>query len=79
MNKIKSKETQLNCIKNHLLVSGSITSLQAFENYGVTRLSAIIFKLRKSGYDISSIRMQTTNRYGNNTNYVKYVLKGFEF
>ena len=37
-------------LKNHV----GITSMEAIDLYGATRLSAIIFNLRKYGYNIKS-------------------------
>ena len=36
-----------NAIQLHLIEKGSITSWEAIKEYGATRLSAIIFNLRK--------------------------------
>ena len=64
-------------IKNHLEKKGFITSMQAFELYGVTRLSAIIYVLRnKYNMDIETERRETINRYGNTVSYGFYKLKG---
>ena len=63
-------------VKDHLLEHGSITSWEAIEKYGATRLSAIIFNLRKKGYDIDSVRVEGIDRYGNDSHFVRYVLKG---
>lgn len=52
------------------------TSWQAFEWYGITRLSAIIFELRKDGYNIESETLKMKNRYGDPVHFAKYVLKG---
>ena len=68
------KKAQL--VKDHLLEHGSITSWEAIEKYGATRLSAIIFNLRKQGYDIRTIMGEETDRYGNTCQYANYVLKG---
>ena len=51
-------------VLNHLLKYGSITSLTAIKKYGITRLSAWIFWLRKDGYRISSKKIAVKNRYG---------------
>ena len=51
---------------------GSITSLEACITFRITRLSAVIFNLRKDGYDIISVQKHTTNRYGNRCQYVEY-------
>lgn len=62
-------------VLNHLKENGSITSMEAIEHFGATRLSAIIFNLRKRGYDIETIPTGMTDRYGHAVNYAKYVLK----
>jgi len=62
-------------VLNHLREKGSITSMEAIECYGATRLSSIIFSLRKRGHDIETIPTGTTDRYGHAVNYAKYVLK----
>lgn len=68
---------QTQAIKNHLEKKGFITSMQAFELYGVTRLSAIIYVLRnKYGMDIDTQYNYGMNRYGNNIHYGVYTLKG---
>ena len=62
-------------ILRHLKEKGNITSMEAFELYGATRLSAIIFTLRKRGYDIQNKSEVCTDRYGHVCNYVRYVLE----
>lgn len=62
-------------VLKHLEKKGSITSWEAIKLYGATRLSAIIFNLRERGYVIDSLWMENTDRYGNLSRYVKYVLK----
>lgn len=41
-----------------------ITSLEAIEKFGATRLSDIIFRLRKKGYNIVTENNLVKNRYG---------------
>ena len=55
---------------------GSITSLEAFADLGVTRLSAAIFNLRKSGHHIISVPEASTNRYGDTVRYARYRIAG---
>lgn len=68
------KTTKTKQIVKHLKVKGSITSLDAFRLYGVTRLSSIIFNLRKRGFDIKTVDESDKDRYGNTCNYARYVL-----
>ena len=67
-------ETQKQLIEKHLLEKGKITSWEAFEIYGVTRLSHIIYILRKK-YDIISVSTTKKNRYGHYCTYSTYTLK----
>lgn len=57
-------------VEEHLKRHGNITSWEAIEKYKATRLSAIIFNLRKK-YDIDTLMME-----GEDSRYGKYVLKG---
>ena len=68
--------TQTNIVLFHLAQYGSITSMEAFENYGITRFSAALFVLRKRGYDIDTTIQHATNRYGRKVSYAKYILQG---
>lgn len=61
-------------ILKHLLEKGSITSYEAIQKYGCTRLSQYIYLLRKNGYVIQNVNKTTTNRYGQKVTYSQYVL-----
>ena len=61
-------------VLGHMKRNGSITSMEAIELFGATRLSAIIFNLRKRGHDIETVTKGMTDRYGHAANYAKYVL-----
>ena len=67
-------KTQKELIEKHLLEKGKITSWEAFEIYGVTRLSHIIYILRRK-YDIISVSTTKKNRYGHYCTYSTYTLK----
>lgn len=66
--------TKTEKVLNHLKTKGSITSWEAIKEYGATRLSAIIFCLRKKGYPIQSEPVLFTDRYGDSSKFTKYVL-----
>ena len=51
MTKKISKQTK---VLTHLQTYGSITPLEALNKYGSLRLGALIFNLRKDGYDITT-------------------------
>lgn len=69
-----NKTTQYDRILNHLRTKGHITSLQAFRDYGISRLSAVIFNLRKDGYRIDKDFVTRPNRYGDKVTFAKYKL-----
>lgn len=69
------KTTQKEVILNHLLNRRGLTSFEAFEKYGATRLSGIIHKLRKDGYVIYNEDIYKKNRYGTHTHFVRYWLE----
>ena len=58
---------------------GSITTLDAFNDLGNTRLAVTIHNLRKQGYNIRSTTEKRKNRYGEDTHYSRYYFKGSEF
>lgn len=68
------KKDKTSAVLNHLKVRGSITSMEAFELYGATRLSAIIFCLRKKGYNIKTNDGTCIDRFGHRCNFAKYTL-----
>ena len=51
---------------------GAITSLDAFKDLGVTRLAAVIFKLKKSGVPIKKDMLVSTNRWGEEVRFARY-------
>lgn len=67
--------SQINAIICHLREHKSITSLEAFKLYGATRLSGVIFQLRKKGFGISTEIDYIVNRYDNKTRYAIYHLE----
>ena len=65
---------QKDIIYQHLLDNGSITRMEAYTQYGITRLSGRIHDLRKEGKNIISTRERSRNRYGRMVVYDRYVL-----
>ena len=63
-------------VLKHLQNNKEITSRQAIEFFGATRLSAIIFKLRKRGYNIITKREECIDRYGNTCRFGRYIYLG---
>ena len=70
MGKVSQKAKVLNHLQNHRC----ITSMEAFEKYNVTRLSAVIFNLRKEDYLIKTTSVTRRNQEGNSCTYTEYSL-----
>ena len=67
--------TQRQRVLDYIKEFGSISSLEAFRDLGVTRLSAAIFKLREEGYDFDVKTEKSVNRWGEKSHYARYSLK----
>lgn len=62
-------------IIEHLNKYGKITSLEAIDLYGITRLSAVIWRLRhEDGYIITSTLKSGLNRFSERVHYTEYSL-----
>ncbi len=61
-------------VLRHLKEYKTITSFEAFTEYGATRLSAIIFDLRKK-YDITDEWVEKTNRFGDVVRFKRYIYR----
>lgn len=67
--------TQSQVILEHLKKHGSITQKEAIDNYGIMRLGARIWDLKRGGHNITSERETGVNRYNEKTHYAKYYLR----
>ena len=67
--------TQDEKVLRHLKQFGSITSWEAIMEYSITRLSAVIYNLKKQGHFIESEMITAKNRFGENCTFAKYFLK----
>ena len=66
--------TQKEQILAHMKLTGGITTKQAYDNFGCTRLSARIWDLRHDGWSIKEERITVTTRTGKRANVVRYSL-----
>lgn len=62
-------------ILRHLRDYGTITSWEAIQEYGCTRLSHYIYLLKKEGHTITSFDEPFTNRYGEKSRFARYRLE----
>lgn len=67
--------TQTDMILMHLKEHGSITPLDAMQEYGCMRLGARIWDIRDLGYTIETKMETHKNRFGQVTCYARYILK----
>lgn len=67
-------KNQMEEVKRHLYEVGHLTTFEAFSEYGITRLSDKIFKLRGIGWKIKNDNVTKTNRYGSLVTFKKYTL-----
>ena len=67
--------TQSDRVLRHLRDNKTITTLEAIQEYGITRLSARIYILRKEGHTINDEWIEVKNRYGERSTYKKYILE----
>lgn len=65
---------QCETILRHLRDYGSITSLEAMQEYGIMRLASRISDMKKSGIAIRAETVSGQNRYGETTSFSRYFL-----
>lgn len=64
-------------VERYLKDRGSITSWEAIHEFGITRLSAVIYNLRYKRNIKIETRFETMkNRYGDNISFARYVYEG---
>lgn len=64
--------TQNEAVLRHLLDNGGITSLEAMERYGIMRLGARIYDLKKQGYLIKTYLRVGKSQNGESMVYAEY-------
>lgn len=67
--------TQKEAIIKYIKDFGSITSMEAYSDLGITQLGARIFELKRLGYVFEKSDVKDKNRYGKPIRYSKYTLK----
>lgn len=69
------KTTQEEKVMEYMRKFGKITTLDAFRDLGITRLSAKIFNLKRQGYNIVGEFKTEKNRFGEKVSYKIYRLE----
>lgn len=68
------KLTQNELVLRHLKDYGKINPMEALKEYGIMRLGARIYDLKKQGYKIASKTGKGRNRYGEKVTWAEYTL-----
>lgn len=68
--------TQCDMILDFMRDNGSITQLEAAEEFGCWRLGARIWDLRHAGYEIKRDMVSKKNRYGKMISFARYTIQG---
>ena len=64
--------TQCEQVIRHMEESGSITSLEAMQEYGIMRLASRITDLKNAGIPIHRDMVSQKNRYGETVTFARY-------
>lgn len=70
--------TQNEQVLRHLMTAGKITSLESIEKYGILRLGARIWELKKSGWPIKTLLRCGYSRNGEKMVYAEYRMENVE-
>lgn len=68
------KISQKQRIINYIRQFGSISSWEAYKDLGVTQLATRIKELKEQGYEFRTEWENSTNRFGERTDYKRYYL-----
>ncbi len=68
--------TQCEKILRHMEEYGSITSLEAMQEYHILRLASRITDLKKAGIPIHRDMITQKNRYGETVTFARYSISG---
>ena len=67
--------TQCEMILQHLEQYGSITAIEAMNEYGIARLASRISDLKKDGVRIQRKMVTAKNRFGESVSFAEYSLE----
>lgn len=68
------KLTQCERILKYIEEQGSITQLDAFNEFGCMRLASRMSDLKKMGYNVTKKTEKKKNRYGDTVTYARYTI-----
>tara|TARA_Y100000004_G_scaffold12121_1_gene13094 strand:+ start:818 stop:1129 length:312 start_codon:yes stop_codon:yes gene_type:complete len=71
----EKKMTQADRVLNYLQDGNTITTLNAFNELGITRLAARVHELKQDGHAVKKKTLTVTNRYDEKCSVAEYYLE----
>lgn len=68
------RKTQLDALLNYFVFNGGLTTFEAFERFGCTRLAARVLELESRGFCFKKDPVNITTRYGATVKVTRYTL-----
>lgn len=68
------KKTQLDALLDYFIHNGGMTTFEAFERFGCTRLAARVLELSRKGYCFKKDPVKVVTRYGAEVKVTRYTL-----
>ena len=68
------RKTQLDALLNYFINNGGMTTFEAFERFGCTRLAARVLELSRKGYRFKKDPVEVVTRYGAKVTVTRYTL-----
>ena len=68
------KKTQLDALLKYFIQNGGLTTFEAFERFGCTRLAARVLELSRKGYRFRKDPVEVVTRYGAKVTVTRYTL-----
>jgi len=72
---VHKPDSQHALVLDHMKHKGEINPKMAYERYGVYRLGAVIFNIKKEGYEVNSRIVHYTKPSGRRGRYAVYSLE----
>lgn len=66
--------TQTKKILRHIEEYGSITPLEALQEYGIMRLASRMCDIKRAGHPVQRVTETAKNRYGEPVRYARYTI-----
>lgn len=64
--------TQNEKVLQYMNDTGAVTPLDAYREFGIMRLAAVVFRLKEQGYPIETTIKAMKNRYGDKVRFAEY-------